>query len=249
VVCIGGATIDRTFRLESAVRFGTSNPTRSDPPRFGGVARNVAENLTRLGVSATLVTALADDDSGNALREHLRTCGIDAHIVRPRHAPTAQYIAILGAENDLSFGIDDVRAMDELHPDAMTAWWPTITSADWLFLDCNVHPDLVEVARRRTHGGTYRLALDAVSTFKVRRLGTGLRGLDAFFLNEDEGRAYLGIDDGDALISGTLARLLGGAAPVDAVRAGTALATLTVQHEGSVHPQLTAELLERGARA
>ncbi|MBC5809666.1 MAG: carbohydrate kinase [Candidatus Eremiobacteraeota bacterium] len=299
VVCIGGATIDRTFRLKAPVVLGTSNPTISDPPRFGGVARNVAENLTRLGVSATLVTALAEDGAGAALRDHLRRCGIETHVVGTRNAPTAQYLAILGTDNELAFGIDDVRAMDELHPDAIKAWWPNIGAADWLFLDCNVPPELVEFARRRTAGGTYRLALDAVSTFMVRKLGTGLRGLDAFFLNEDEGRAYLGIDPGvdadprevaqliqrrgaemvvltlgsrgaivatpgdakmvnvtsvaavdvtgagDALISGTLARLLTGVSPLDAVRTGTTLASLTIQQSGSVVPELSASLLER----
>src|SRR5690606_24733751 len=60
VVCIGGANVDRKFRMEKPAQMGTSNPasvTRS----VGGVARNVAENLGRLGHRVKLMSIAGND--------------------------------------------------------------------------------------------------------------------------------------------------------------------------------------------
>ena len=66
IVCIGGANIDRKLRSEQVLQMGTSNPaTLSETP--GGVARNVAENLARLGASVQLLTAVGDYAVGHIL--------------------------------------------------------------------------------------------------------------------------------------------------------------------------------------
>jgi pseudouridine kinase len=57
VVCIGAANIDRKLRPAAALLMGTSNPARQEES-FGGVARNIAENLARLGADVALVTAV-----------------------------------------------------------------------------------------------------------------------------------------------------------------------------------------------
>ena len=47
VICIGGAAVDRKYRAVEALTPATSNPA-SGTTSFGGVARNVAENLANL---------------------------------------------------------------------------------------------------------------------------------------------------------------------------------------------------------
>ena len=39
---------------------------------FGGVGKNIAENIARLGISSKLITALGDDFYGNGIREYLK---------------------------------------------------------------------------------------------------------------------------------------------------------------------------------
>jgi pseudouridine kinase len=70
VVCVGGATVDRIYRAQALLRLGTSNPVTS-VRSFGGVARNVAESLGRLGTEVALVSAVGDDENGRALTAHL----------------------------------------------------------------------------------------------------------------------------------------------------------------------------------
>src|SRR6266850_5910429 len=63
VVCIGGANMDIKCRIAGKTVMGSSNPgaTVLAP---GGVARNVAHNLARLGVGAALVSAVGRDAFG-----------------------------------------------------------------------------------------------------------------------------------------------------------------------------------------
>ena len=55
LTCVGGAVVDRKYHLLRPAVAGTSNPARA-VTGFGGVARNVAETLARLGVAVSLVS-------------------------------------------------------------------------------------------------------------------------------------------------------------------------------------------------
>ena len=76
VVCVGGATVDRIYRAQDALRSGTSNPVTSRRG-FGGVARNVAESLARLGAKVDLISAVGDDGNGRAMTAHLAELGVN----------------------------------------------------------------------------------------------------------------------------------------------------------------------------
>ena len=66
VTAVGACHLDRKARSAAPLAQGASNPVvlQSCP---GGVARNVAENLARLGLRAALVSRLGRDAEGEAL--------------------------------------------------------------------------------------------------------------------------------------------------------------------------------------
>jgi pseudouridine kinase len=66
VLVIGAASIDFVGRLKTDLRTGTSNPAQI-LGSYGGVARNIAENLARLGQPATLLAAVGEDQIGDQL--------------------------------------------------------------------------------------------------------------------------------------------------------------------------------------
>ena len=191
VLCIGGAAVDRKYRALSAIRPGTSNPVHSERS-FGGVARNVAENIARLGVTVSLASILGKDENGRALLEHLQRLGIGTQFtaVSDEHA-TAEYVAVLQPDGELAFGLADMAIFDELTPALLRKMEPSSQTA-WLFADCNLPSEtlhaLVDMAREHS----LTLAIDAVSTPKVMRLPRELNGLGLLFLNLDEAQAYLG---------------------------------------------------------
>ena len=66
IACIGGVALDRRGTLRVPLVAGASNhgELRED---FGGVARNVAQNLARLGCRVGLVSRVGDDESGRRM--------------------------------------------------------------------------------------------------------------------------------------------------------------------------------------
>lgn len=197
-ICIGGATLDRTYRAHSVLRPGTSNPA-SASWSFGGVARNVAENLAKLGASVALLTLVGDDEGGRAIIDHLGRIGVETcHInVTPQHR-TAEYVAISEPGGELALGIADMEILDQITVDHLGPVWPAITAARWVFADCNLPASVLAylISERQRHD--FKLAVDAVSVSKVLRLPPDLSGIDVLFLNGDEARSLVG----DALLTG-----------------------------------------------
>src|SRR5690554_5956302 len=60
ITCVGGANLDHSFKLESKMVLKTSNPVKSTTS-YGGVIRNVADNLARLNHKVSLMTIVGDD--------------------------------------------------------------------------------------------------------------------------------------------------------------------------------------------
>jgi pseudouridine kinase len=295
LVCIGGATVDRTYRAPTPLIAGTSNPVASAPPTFGGVARNVAENAVRLGLLTTLVSIVGNDENGLALARDLDRLGIGRRLaVAPRHR-TAEYVAVLAPSGDLAFGLADMDIFDAVTAATLDEAWPLLAAADWVFADCNLPEATLAHLITRRRGASFKLALDSVSTPKVKRLPQDLAGIDCLFGNRDEACALLRAVDplsdedlaravaargpgafvmtlgargallaessaivrlpaasaevadvtgaGDALIAATLWRLAAGEDPATALRIGILAASLTIERNGSVRPDLSPGLL------
>ena len=301
LVCIGGAVLDRKYHARKPLIFETSNPV--DGYRsFGGVARNVAENLARLEVAVSFISIVGDDDTGRSILRHLRDLGADvSQVITTTERPTAEYAAILDPANDLVLGIADMAIFDLFAPSHLDRFWPHLAAASWVFVDCNLPAVTLQALIARKQGARFRLAVDTVSSPKAMRLPKDLSGADLLFTNEDEANAMLGRSDpdqrlsakdaaaalraagaaevivtrgahglafasesgvafmrsvpahpvditgaGDAMIAGTLYRLLSGE-PLDlAARTGALLATLTTESASSVHPDLSPRFLADG---
>lgn len=190
-VCIGGAAVDRKFRLAGEPRRGTSNPAIV-AATFGGVARNVCENLARLGNVVSLVSAVGDDADGRALLEDLALVGVDVAHVRVQAAtPTAQYVAILSPDGGLDMAVVDMAVLDSAYAD-LSRQLPILPSAGgWLFADCNAPQEglarVIDLAR----DSGFPLAIDTISVAKAKRLPADLTGIDCLFLNRDQALSIL----------------------------------------------------------
>ena len=211
IICLGGAAVDRVYRLAAPAVAGTSNPA-TVLGSAGGVARNVAELLARLGVPVSLVSAVGEDEGGRSLLADLAALGIDtAGTAAVAGAATAEYAAVTDPDGELVIGVAAMGVLDRLDAALVAANADRLRSADWVLADCNTAADglaaLVALRRR----ARFRLAVDAVSTPKVTRLPAELDGVDVLFLNADEARALVGTGDGAtagpvALAAAVLAR-------------------------------------------
>src|SRR5579883_1855130 len=114
IACIGAANVDWRGVVRGAATLGTSNHGDVSLD-FGGVARNVAVNLARLGCRVSICSRIGDDDLGGRVVDHLRETGVSTTAVaRSGTSPTASYIAILESNGELVIGLDDMKVYDEI---------------------------------------------------------------------------------------------------------------------------------------
>lgn len=192
VVCIGGACVDRSFDVREKIESGSSNPAVC-ARGFGGVARNVAENLGRLGVAVSLISVVGEDSAGAELLEELESAGVDTALVKRASEATDEYVAIL-ERGELALGAADLRGLETFSIVDLDARWEDIAQAQWLFVDCNVGGEVLKACIQRRGIAGYKLALDAVSVSKARTLPQNLSAIDLLFMNEGEAQSYLGVD-------------------------------------------------------
>jgi pseudouridine kinase len=171
---------------EAPVERGTSNPARLVRAP-GGVARNVAENLARLGVSVALFSAVGDDAAGAEVIASLAACGVDVSGVEIVHSTsTPAYVALLEPGGELVAAAFEGRALERLSLNERTR--TALRAASWLFVDANVPAALVEECAGLRRTAPWRIAVDATSVAKARRLPADLSAVDLLFVNADESR-------------------------------------------------------------
>ena len=192
IICIGAANLDRKLRSLDPVRMGTSNPARQDES-FGGVARNIAENLARLGAPVGLVTAVGDDASGVALMAHAEAAGIDTRgSLRLPGASSGTYTAVLDQHGDMLLALADMALYDQLTPDVLARTQQQRACASLTIADLNLPADTVQALLEDAVRFGVPLVLVAVSEPKIARLPQNLAGLRLLILNQGELEARIG---------------------------------------------------------
>lgn len=190
IVCFGGAVIDATYQSDTPLTVGTSNPCTMRTS-YGGVARNVAETLALVGRSVGLVSALGNDDAGRGLLAYMSSLDVDVSgcLVRDDLA-TAQYAAVLDGDGGLHVGLAAMDAFDALVPAALEGAAALLNDALWVFADTNLPEETLHWLLETQRCG--KLAVDAVSLAKAKKLPHDLTGVDVLFANLDEARALVG---------------------------------------------------------
>ncbi|WP_349371750.1 carbohydrate kinase family protein [Salinarimonas sp.] len=212
ILCLGGAAVDRTYRTRSPARLGTSNPAVATLS-FGGVARNVAESLARLGSDVALVSRVGDDPGGAALLETLHAAGADVSgLERIAGAASAEYVAVLDADGSLVVGLAAMDLLGGLDAAFVARAAERLADAALVFAEANCAADAVADLVRRARAAPWRLALDAVSVAKSARLPGDLTGVAYLFCARDEAEALVGApEEPEALARALVTRGAGAA--------------------------------------
>jgi len=146
VIVIGIASMDIRGRTRDTLVPATSNPG-TVRLTAGGVGRNMAENLARLDVPTTLLTAVGDDPFGREAIAQTAAAGVDlSHVHHTAEYPTATYVAVVDTDGSLAVGLDDMGISAAITPAYISAHRHLIRDADVLVLDGNLHPPAIRRA-------------------------------------------------------------------------------------------------------
>jgi pseudouridine kinase len=191
VVAIGSSGLDIVGRASEALHMGTSNPAalRMSP---GGVARNVAENLARLGTEVYLVSAVGDDPEGQLVLAQAADAGVHVDtVLTVPGSRTGAYLAVLDDQGNLHLAMDDMRIVEAVTPDHLRACKSLIENASVVFVDGNLTSrSLALVIRLARHAGV-PVAADPTSVSLAPRFADLLDGLWLMMPNEAEASALV----------------------------------------------------------
>lgn len=169
VIVIGGANVDIKGRSGGPYVPGTSNPGRVTLSA-GGVGRNIAENLARLGVSVSLMTALGEDTNGALLRVACAAAGVDLSPALVTQEPTGTYLAVLDDKGEMVSAVSDMRAMDALGPPHLEEHAVDLARAEMLVADCNLSVACLEWLAVFSARKGIPLLIEPVSVAKAGKL-------------------------------------------------------------------------------
>lgn len=177
VLVIGSAGMDIVARLKGEPRRGTSSPAQIRRT-FGGVARNVAENLARLGQQVILLAAVGMDETGDELIDGLVEAGVDvSHVLRLPDQTTGSYLAIINARGALQFALDDMRITSAISKDHLRSKADLFSAASMVFVDMNLTKDSLRTVFSLARRNDLPVCADPTSASLAEKLHPYLNNL------------------------------------------------------------------------
>lgn len=205
VVVVGGANMDIKAHSSEPAVLRTSNPGAAVTTP-GGVGRNIAENLARLGTPTHLVAPVGRDPFGDQLVAHTRAAGVSMdHMVLADDA-TGTYLAVIDNDGELLVAVANMAITDRLTVRQLTGARELMANSDLLVVEGNVPPAPAAWILDHAAATSTPVVVDPVSVAKAEHLAQTLapeRPLLALTPNLDELAAFVGrpVKDSEAAIA------------------------------------------------
>lgn len=187
IVIIGGANIDVFALPKATLRLGDSNPG-TIKRSFGGVGRNVAENLARLDMKPVLVTVIGRDAEGEALMRHGLNAGIIFDVVYTDNTPI--YLAIMNVDGDMAVAVAAMDGFNALDLSEIKKRENTIRQARCLLIDTNMDENVMAFVFDTCIAPVY---VDVISTRKANKIMPHLDQIHTLKMNKMEASFLSGI--------------------------------------------------------
>lgn len=196
VAVYGGANLDIQARCRASYRPGDSNPGTSSIAA-GGVGRNIAENLARMGLATELVTVFGDDESASYIADGCRSAGVEVgrSLILPGKE-TSRYVCVLDADGSLVGAVAAMDAIDSFGPAELAMRFGPGDEAEIVVVDANLPAETIAMAAIRWKDKP--LLLDSVSVAKAGKAAPVVGSFSIVKPNRHEARVLLGLHADDA---------------------------------------------------
>lgn len=184
MIVIGAQNIDIFAKSEMNLVEGDSNPAKINLA-FGGVGRNIAVNMKRLGHEVHFLSVFGDDDFSKSAQLSLDHLGIKTdQSLFLMGSSNSIYLGILDKDNELHLGLNDMQIIKELHPEFFKSKWAYINSFDTIIIDNNLSEE--SIAYLLNHLKDKVIIMDAVSAHKACKLKKYLDKISILKVNQLE---------------------------------------------------------------
>ncbi|MGB9668947.1 MAG: carbohydrate kinase family protein [Anaerolineales bacterium] len=162
VLVIGAAGVDIVGRLQGTKFEHGSNPAYIRTS-FGGVARNVAENLARLGQEVIFIGTVGNDIYADQLLKTICSAGVNTdYVIRLDNQSTGMYIGVYNPATELLFALDNMEICKLITPEYIRGNESLIKNAACIFVDMNLSQETLRTIF--TLAKRYHLAVCADTT-------------------------------------------------------------------------------------
>lgn len=191
IVVIGASNIDISGKSLNKLILSDSN-IGSVSMSLGGVARNIAENISRLGLNVRLISAIGDDIYGKKILEESKEAGINMNdIIIDKNESTSIYLSILDSNGDMKLAINHNKVISNINIDYIKKNDELIKNSKCIVLDTNLDENVLDYIFK-----TYNkpIFVDAVSTSKSKKLINNLDKIYVLKPNKLEAEILSGIN-------------------------------------------------------
>lgn len=229
VLVVGAVGLDMIGLLDEPPQSGSSNPAKIRVS-YGGVGRNVAENLARLGQPVRLVSAVGRDQQGQQLLAYTASCGVQVDTcLLSENYPTGSYLVVLDDQGQRYLALEDMRVLSELTPAFIRRAREHVVNAPLIFMDANLPVQSIRTLLQMATKAKVPVYTDTTSPLLAERLVPYLHQVSMISANSAEASCLCQNDPvvTDRTTALQAARLL--------VNRGVSLAIITLAEFGVVY--------------
>ena len=169
---------------------------------FGGVGRNIVENLAILEDDVSFITFLGNDSFGKELRKDLESINVKIYSPNKKER-TSSYLAVLDSNGDMDVAICDTEIIDKSTVEDIKPFDDVISEFTSIVLDANINGKIIDHIFKEY--GDKKILVEAVSANKVKRYEKYLDKIYLFKSNVLEAKHLLNLYDAEPML---LAKIL-----------------------------------------
>ena len=189
-VVVGGVNVDIGGRSFAPLVGADSNPGQVTIS-LGGVGRNIAHNLSLMGVDVRLLTAYGDDLNGERVAASCSELGIGlSHALQVPGTATSTYLYLTGPEGEMALAVSDMSVCDRITPAYLARNLTLLQNAQVVVADANIPGESLQYLADNV---TVPLFVDPVSTIKAEKLRPILHKIHTLKPNRLEAELLSGV--------------------------------------------------------
>ena len=189
-VVVGGVNVDIGGQPFLQLVMKDSNPGKVTVS-FGGVGRNIAHNMSLLGIRTEMLTALGDDFYASGIAASCQEAGIGiSRALRLPGESTSTYLYLNDCDGDMAMAVSDMEICRQITPEYLASQLALLHDAQVVVFDTNIPEE--SVIWLADHS-LRPLFADCVSTKKAEKLRPVLGKLHTLKPNRIEAELLSGI--------------------------------------------------------
>ena len=197
VCAIGGINID--IKGVSSGLSADSHPGKIFITE-GGVARNISENLSRLGIDVFLFGCIGKDGFGKRILDSADKSGMHTeNLIVSDKVNTAMYLSVSGSNGKLNYAVNDMKdSVNLIDVSYIKKHIDFITKSSLVVTDANVNINVLNFIIDEANKKGIPVFLDAVSSDKGSNVNEIKGFIDYLSVNTSEFKSIFGFAPGAA---------------------------------------------------